>query len=233
MVYHTMTRTTKSTSSRAALICLTLLAAVSAGAIPVQADTLDDAQQGAADELATPVACLGHDDLDGPLCPTANSGCEDTAATYGLSLEEVYAILTASGADCDSGEAKCQGGWWEARQWEIKGEYAGGSGEVKFFVQCGPADHGDYLWEKDWTIECTVGKAGIGCADGIHEDEGEFGCWHRVLEDDPRDVVGKCVDPANPKVVYSAIPFGSEEVYNVFAHAEVIEDSAHDAVNNL
>jgi hypothetical protein len=226
------------TSKRdATLVSVCLIAAVVMGSGTAVADVIGNSQQDAWDELATPLACSEYDgtllgttdhidgfSADHDECASGEGGCafagfvEDEAVEVHQEFEMALATIQEhSGADCSSGSSKCQGSRWAARQWEVTGGYDEGEGTVAFFVQCGSGK----TKVGQNKIECEASLQHVRCDFGPDKDEGEFGCWYTILEGDPEEIWGKCIDPLDPTVIYHAVeldPLG----YNVFEHAEVV-----------
>lgn len=177
----------------------------------------EELEQAVADEAATPVYCNPTVTVLANDCIGGDSACGTLALAYNRPIGEIEAISNATYLSCGGGTAKCQGGMWTTRTWHVDGEYGSGSGTVDFWVQCGdskpPLDDG---------IICET-TDGFLCEDGPEEGEGEFGCWHQITRGNPGDVVGECVDPVNPYVIFPAVSYAEELVYDVFEHAIVIE----------
>lgn len=124
----------------------------------------------------------------GGACPSVGDGC-----AAGLTLAQA----DAADIDCGSGSKKCR--WYQT--WEVEGENDPAV-TVEFKAECGSS------------VVSICDTVQLPQCEGLPGDGGdELGCWHDILSGDPAlEVIGKCVDPANPKIVYRSIPRGLEYI---------------------
>lgn len=121
----------------------------------------------------------------------------------GIALACVGSLCPGTG--CADTDSDCEGKkchWWQT--WGVEGDHSG-SGSVRFWVECGSG------------IPAVCETVNLPhCEDGPGDGGGKLGCFYEILHGNPRDIIGKCIDPVNPRIVYEAIPAGLP--YDAAAH---------------
>lgn len=99
-------------------------------------------------------------------------------------------------ASCSEGSGSCG----SDQYYTVDGEYDSGNGTIKISVKCGD----------ETLVECTVDTPDVDCDTPMPKGPGDggFKCLKEIVNGTPEGLSGYCIDPAQPSIVYLAVPPG-------------------------